>query len=510
MTTNVTTSYGHLQGIDQDRCVAFKGIPFAAPPVGERRFAPPIPPHKWDGVRDATQYRATSLQVPNEGLNTLLPDLIPDEPQDEDCLYLNVWTPAADNAKRPVLFWIHGGAFTMGSGSPPLYDGSHLVQRGDVVVVTINYRLGALGFLCLPEGVAGDVRTNFGILDQIQALRWVRDEIVNFGGDPDNITIFGESAGAMSVGSVLVSPLARGLFQRAIPQSGAGHNALSVETASETARLFAEIAGVDLHDIKALRALPVVSILEAQAKLEMELLNSMSQGRPPEMSFQPVIDGHLLTMLPLEAVRQGHAADISILIGTTGEESKLMTGMVGGLELSDEALAVACAGRVTSPEDIATGVHVRDTYRQARAARGEKASNHDVYVAVDTDYMFRIPTDRFAEAQTTHNSQVYTYRLDWQSPLKDLGACHALDLPFVFGTQAEPGIADFAGPGATPLAEKMMDAWIAFARDGDPSTAELPWAKFEASKRSTMLLDADCRVVENPREEERLCWEGKR
>ena len=207
MTTNVTTSYGQLQGIDQDRCVAFKGIPFAAPPVGERRFAPPIPPHKWDGVRDTTQYRATSLQVPNEGLNTLLPDLIPDEPQDEDCLYLNVWTPAADNAKRPVLFWIHGGAFTMGSGSPPLYDGSHLVQRGDVVVVTINYRLGALGFLCLPEGVAGDVRTNFGILDQIQALRWVRDEIVNFGGDPDNITIFGESAGAMSVGSVLVSPL---------------------------------------------------------------------------------------------------------------------------------------------------------------------------------------------------------------------------------------------------------------------------------------------------------------
>jgi para-nitrobenzyl esterase len=124
--------------------------------------------------------------------------------------------------------------------------------------------------------------------------------------------------------------------------------------------------------------------------------------------------------------------------------------------------------------------------------------------------MFRIPTDRFAEAQTTHNSQVYTYRLDWQSPLRDLGACHAVDLPFVFGTQAEPGIADFAGPGATPLAEKMMDAWIAFARDGDPSTAELPWAKFEASKRSTMLLDADCRVVENPREEERLCWEGKR
>ena len=363
MAAIVTTSYGQLQGIDQGRSLAFKGIPFAVPPVGERRFAPPVLPGKWDGVRNATQFGATSLQVPNEGLNTLLPDLIPEEPQDEDCLYLNIWTPAADGEKRPVLFWIHGGSFTMGSGSPPLYDGGHLAERGDVVVVTINYRLGALGFLCLPEGVAGEVRTNFGILDQIQALTWVREEIATFGGDPNNITIFGESAGAMSVGSVLVSPLARGLFQRAIPQSGAGHNALSVETASETARLFAEIAGVDLYDIQALRALPVSSILEAQAKLEMELLKNMSQGRPPSMSFQPVIDGHLLTMLPLEAVRQGHAADIPILIGTTGEESKLWIGMVGGLELSDEALAIACAGRVTSPEDIATGVQVRDTYR---------------------------------------------------------------------------------------------------------------------------------------------------
>ena len=176
MSTTVTTSYGQLRGIDQGGSLAFKGIPFAAPPVGERRFAPPAPPHEWDGVRDAGQFGATSLQIPNESLNALLPDLIPEEPQAEDCLYLNVWTPALDGAKRPVLFWIHGGAFTMGSGSPPLYDGSHLAERGDVVVVTINYRLGALGFLCLADGV-GEARTNFGLLDQIQALSWVRDEI---------------------------------------------------------------------------------------------------------------------------------------------------------------------------------------------------------------------------------------------------------------------------------------------------------------------------------------------
>lgn len=509
MGTTVTTSYGQLRGIDQGRSLAFKGIPFAAPPVGERRFAPPAPPDKWDGVRDAGQFGATSLQVPNESLNGLLPDLIPEEPQAEDCLYLNVWTPALDGAKRPVLFWIHGGAFTMGSGSPPLYDGSHLAERGDVVVVTINYRLGVLGFLCLADGV-GEARTNFGLLDQIQALSWVRDEIANFGGDPDNITIFGESAGGMSVSSVLVSPLARGLFQRAIPQSGAGHHALSLEAAGETARRFADLAGVAPDDLQALRGLPVASILEAQAALEQELLDGLSQGRPPEMPFRPVIDGHVLSMPPIEAVRAGHAADIPILIGTTGEESKLMTGMVGGLELSDEALAIACAGRVTSPEDIATGVRVRDTYRQARAARGEPASNHDVYVAVDTDYVFRIPADRLAEAQTAHTNQVYAYRLDWQSPLKELGACHALDLPFVFGTQAQPGIADFAGPGATPLAEKIMDAWIAFARSGDPGTADLAWPRFEAAKRSTMLLDAECRVVEQPREQERLCWEGRR
>ncbi len=514
MAVTATTSYGQLQGIDQGRSLAFKGVPYAAPPVGERRFTPPVSPQKWDGVHNATQYAATSLQVKNEALNTLLPDLIPDEPQNEDCLYLNIWTPALDNARRPVLVWIHGGAFTMGSGSPPLYDGTHLTEKGDVVVVTINYRLGVLGFLCLPEGVAGDVRTNFGMLDQVQALKWVQDEIANFGGDPHNITIFGESAGGMSVGGLLASPLAKGLFQRAIPQSGAGHNALSLETVSATAERFAEFTGVNLNDIQALRSLPVATVLEAQRKLEAEMLSAMGQGQSSQMPFQPVNDGHFLTMLPLEAVRRGQAAEVSLLIGTTAEESKLITAMVGGIELSDDALAIAFAGRLTSPEDIATGVQARDTYRKARAARGEGTSNHDLYVAVDTDYMFRIPADRFAEAQAAHQSQVYSYRLDWQSPLRDglLGACHAIDLPFTFGTQGEPGIVEFAGqrPEAKRLAERMMDAWIAFARSGDPSTTELPWPKFDASKRCTMLLNAECQAVEKPREEERLCWEGKR
>ncbi len=226
--------------------MVFRGIPFAQPPVGDLRFRAPLPSQAWDGVREATHAGPMAMQIPLEALDNLFGR--PREPRqlDEDCLYLNVWTPGLDGARRPVMVWIHGGGFTSGGGSEPVYSGAALASR-DVVVVTINYRLGALGFLYAPDlaDESDSTCANFGILDQIAALEWVRDEIAAFGGDPDNVTIFGESAGGMSVGTLMGSPMAAGLFQKAILQSGAAHNALTVDEASINAAAFAKALGVE-------------------------------------------------------------------------------------------------------------------------------------------------------------------------------------------------------------------------------------------------------------------------
>jgi para-nitrobenzyl esterase len=507
-----TTSYGRLEGVDQGRSLAFKGVPYAHPPVGEMRFAGPIAPVPWDGVRQATAYAAAAPQVPNPALDQLLP--APDEAQDEDCLYLNVWTPALDARRRPVLFWIHGGGFTLGSGSSAMYDGTALVERGDVVVVTINYRLGTLGFLSLPGGGGHVPRANFGMLDQLAALRWVRDEIVHFGGDPGNVTIFGESAGGMSVGALMGSRLSTGLFRRAIAQSGAGHNALSLDEAATTAQRFRALTGVDLSDLAALRSLPTEKILDAQAAIEADLNDALRAGLPPRMPFQPVIDGYFLESLPVESVDRGVNPGTSLLVGSTGEESKLFTAMAPGPEPDAGQLAAAFAARLGERADSAAVQQTIDTYRRARSARGEPATHRELIEAVDTDFMFRIPADRLATAHAARQPDTYAYRFDWTSPMADgaLGACHALEIPFVFGNQRLPGLEEFAGsgPAVDRLAEQVMDAWLAFAREGNPSTEALTWPPFDAKSRRTAVLDASCRIEERPREPERQCWEGRR
>lgn len=510
----VRTNYGELRGVQGEGCAAFLGIPFARPPVGELRFRAPQPPDPWSGVREATATAPTAPQVVNEELQALLPSA-PEE-QDEDCLYLNVFTPAADGGKRPVMVWIHGGAFTQGSGSSPMYDGSRLARRGDVVVVTTNYRLGALGFLCLEGDDGGEEPfTNFGMLDQIAALRWVRTEISTFGGDPENVTIFGESAGGMSVGALMASPLASGLFRRAIPQSGAGHNALSVDTARSVASRFARAIGAGTPTREALAGIEVSRILEVQAQLEAELMSAMEEGGPAEMRFQPVIDGHFLEQLPVEAVRRGASRGVSLLVGTTAEESRLFTAMNPAAASPGEAEVVrAFAARLADPKDEVTGREGLRHYRAAREGRGEGVTPMDLTVAIDTDYMFTIPAVRLAEAQAVSQPQVFMYRFDWRSPLLGgaLGACHALELPFVFGTLELPGLANFTGGGseALELSTAIMEAWAAFARSGDPSTPGLRWPAYDASTRATMILDSARRVEDRPHESERLCWEGRR
>ena len=490
---------GRIHGSSENGLSIYRGVPFAAPPVGELRFRVARPHPGWDDVLDCESFRPISPQVPNEALDSML-GLAPQE-QSEDCLFLNIWTPGTDAEARPVMVWIHGGAFTIGSGSDGLYNGAMLASRGDVVVVTINYRLGALGFLHLP---ALD-ESNFGMRDQVAALRWVRDNIASFGGDPGNIMIFGESAGGMSVGSLMGSPEAQGLFHKAIPQSGAGHHGIEDVQAVTHGQQFCEFLGVDPEDPTALQSASVSDLLEAQAQLEQNMLyTAMEEGNQPEMPFRPIIDGEFLTEMPIEAVRAGQASGVAALIGCLDEESKLFAAMVP-TEPPNEEDAIAVMDGLHGD-----GRRLYDIYRAAREARGELTTPYEIQTAASGDELFRVPAQRLLDAQAQHSDQTWCYLFDWKSPMLDgaLGSCHALDIPFVFGTHKIA--AAFAGEGvaANALAELTMDTWLAFARTGDPSTNNLPWPKWDADSRQTVVLGESARVEDDFRGEEVAAWEG--
>ncbi|MCJ7743252.1 MAG: carboxylesterase family protein, partial [Dehalococcoidales bacterium] len=268
----VTTTSGKIEGTYKDGLYIFRGVPYAAPPVGRRRWLPPEPAEPWSGVRPAKRFATIAPQNPMEIQIIAPPE---PEPQDEDCLYLNIWTPGLDDARRPVMVWIHGGGFTSGSGSSLAYNGRILSTRGNTVIVTINYRLGALGFLNLSEVTGGKIPAtgNEGLLDQAFALEWVRDNIAAFGGDPDNVTIFGESAGGMSVGALLGMPKARGLFHKAIPQSGAAHSVNSMERAVRITKALLDILGISPGDTDGLRSLTVERLLDAHKELAAKALD---------------------------------------------------------------------------------------------------------------------------------------------------------------------------------------------------------------------------------------------
>ena len=567
----VETSYGKLRGTEQREVTVFRGIPFARPPVGPLRFRAPERPAGWAGVRDAIRFGPAAPQQ----ASTLGPVLSMGLAEtSEDCLYLNIWTPAPDGLRRPVLVWIHGGGFILGAGSQTLYDGSALARRGDVVVVTINYRLGALGFLRLRE-LGGDdsaASGNEGLLDQIAALEWVRDEIAAFGGDPRNVTVFGESAGAISTAALLGAPRARGLFRRAILQSGSANYVATREYAGKVAE--ALLATLDLGPaaVDRLGQLASSRIVEAQERLFWALLDrqrlftSLSRherrvalgrfflvslagrssrtlgtaagrglvralrwvehrrgGRlrdavaalvatipPGQLPFEPVVDGAVLPRDPFAAIGDGLSKDVALLVGTNLDEAKLF-GLTDpeAASLDDAALLARCADLI--PGGALAAKRLVDVYRQVRAARGESTTPSELWFAIESDRTMRYPAMRLAELQRVHQPQTYAYLFTWPSPLMGgaLGSCHALDLPFVFGTLDHPVLRRFAGggPEARILAERMQDAWIAFARTGDPSHPGIgEWPSYDAERRTTMILGRECRLEEAPREPERAVW----
>ncbi|MCH2173004.1 carboxylesterase/lipase family protein [Myxococcota bacterium] len=503
--TIASTTSGPVEGYQDNNLHVFKGIPYAAPPLGERRWLPPIPHAPWSEVRPAQRYGPVAPQRSLAAVEFLSAFRVGDD-IGEDCLTLNVWTPGLDDARRAVMVWIHGGAFVIGAGSQTVYDGAHLAAKGDLVVVTINYRLGALGFLNLNESTGGRIPStgNEGLLDQGAALAWVRDNIANFGGDPANVTIFGESAGGMSVGCHLAMPTSQGLFHKAIPQSGACHTSNPKEKAVQISQRFLERVGVDASQPDALRAVSADRILEVQSEMADPINADPELGGMP---FQPCIDGVILPARPIDAVRDGSAAGVPVLVGSTLDEWKLLGPSDPTLaSLDAEGLEARLSANVGT---AAAGV--AQTYTQAVGNRGVDATPSEVFIAIETDRIFRLPALQLAEAQRAQNTPAYNYLFTWKSPAMGgmLGACHALELCFVFGTIDLSESRPFAGSGpeCDALEGAIQDAWIAFARSGDPSVPALGRWPVYGPDRETMILGASCGLEKAPFETERAAWD---
>jgi para-nitrobenzyl esterase len=508
MEPRVEIASGRIEGSHEDGVLVFRGIPYARPPQGALRLHPPLPPEPWPGVRDAKAFGASAPQNPGR-LAALLG--APTETYAEDCLYLNVWTPRADSARRPVLVWLHGGGFTTGSGSQPIYRGAQLAKRGDVVVVTVNYRLGALGYLHLPAAGRSveDAPGNLGLRDQLAALAWVQENIAAFGGDPRNVTLFGESAGAMSVGTLLGTPRARGLFSRAILQSGAASNVYEPEDAIRVSETFMKELGLAPDDLDGLRAKPLEAVLAAQDRAVAQLL-----GVVPQLPFQPVVDGDLLPRPPLESIGAGNAREVLVLIGTNLEEQKLYAPTdPKALQLDAEGLLRRCRRILSAPgpDGRPRGEHAVQRYLAAREGRHD-VSPRELWYAIETDRWFRIPATRLAEQHAAHQPATYAYLFTWKSPALGgmLGSCHALEIPFVFGCVDDRLVQRFVGdhPAVAGISQRMQDAWLAFARSGDPAHPELgAWPRYDAARRATMVFGEECRVEHAPFEDERAFWD---
>jgi len=472
----VRTKAGELRGARENGVAVFRGVPYAAPPVGDLRFAPPRPVQPWPGARDARQDGPIAPQARSR-LAHVMGDF--ERPQSEDCLTLTVWTPAADAGKRPVQVWIHGGAFGSGAGSLPWYSGERFATNGDVVAVSINYRLGALGFLCLP-GVSNG---NLGLLDQVAALRFVRDNIAAFGGDPDNVTVVGQSAGASSIAMLMTMPAARGLFRRAILQSTPfGRMTRKLEDAHRIGRRLLEVLGLKPEQTAELKTLPAAKFVAAQgelARLEKKFADAMAP-------FWPVIDGDVLPTQVASALKSDAGADVDVMIGTTREE-------MAAFYCIDKEIERATAAAVEGVFAAVFKSGHREHYEEIRRMRAS-GSNAALLGDLMSDAMFRIGSLRMAEWRADQGRPAYVYQFDWQSPA-GFEACHCLEIPFVFNNfpnWADSPMLKGANTAETAgLADAMHKAWIAFARTGRPDHARLPaWPPYRREDRMTMRFDS--------------------
>ncbi len=492
----VETNSGKIQGYTDNGLQIFKGIPYASPPIDELRFSPPQPVEPWNDVLDATTYGPFPLQ----GASALEMFLGKASPQSEpDCLTLNIWTPETDDKDRPVMFWIHGGGFINGGAAVQVYDGSYLAQRGNTVIVTINYRLGAFGYLYIP-----DVTANVGQLDQIQALKWVKENIAKFGGDPNNITIFGESAGGEAVVTLLAMPAAKDLFQHVIAQSAPMvYNASAGKKSSEQ---LMSLLDIEAGDIDALQKVPAKKIIRAQNKIT-------NRGVITDLlPFSPRIDKKTLPKHPLEALRSGSANNADLIIGSNETELTLFTRLDPRMNKMDAEGMRKNINSIANllGQDEKKANELINLYKENRK---DLRTPLDIMEVIGTDFVFRIPAIRISEAHHTHQSNTYNYIFTWQSPAFNgqFGAPHAVEIPFVFGTLNAPMIDQLVGkgPAADTLKEKTMATWISFAKNGNPNHDGIPkWPSYDAEKRATMLMGKKFEVVNALFDAERAAWEN--
>jgi len=489
--TTVATRAGKLRGVLKDRVYAFKGVPYAASTAGARRFMPPAKREPWRGTRPALELGPRSPQLLSSFHGFVPKELDPmdrNEPMSEDCLMLNVWTPGLGGAHpRAVMVWLHGGGYTSGSGGFVIYDGERLARHHDVVVVTVNHRLSVLGYLYL-AGIGGEqygATSNLGNLDIIAALEWVRDNIAAFGGDPGNVTIFGQSGGGGKVSSLMAMPAAKGLLHRAIVQSGAAVKGLTRDAASKSAEAYLARLNLKPGQLDELQRLPFEKLLA---------VTEASAG--PPLALGPVVDGHTLPTDPFDPVAPALSADVPLLIGTVETEVTFFPNQV--LDPIDEA---GLRGHLKQTLRTASDAQVDQLIAAYRAGR-PGASNTDLFLIIASDATFRAGVVTEAERKAAQGgAPVYQYYFTWRSPVREgkLRSFHTLEIPFVFDNVDAAQSMTGAAADRQPLASRMASAWAAFARTGNPNVKGLPnWSPFELKQRATMILANECKLVNDP------------
>jgi para-nitrobenzyl esterase len=490
----VTTAEGQLQGVPSRGVLSFLGIHYGADTGGANRFLPPAPPPSWGGVRVADRMGDRCPQppvnMPPEMASVLS---FSDLPTSEDCLVLNVWTPAVtDNAKRPVMVWLHGGGFFLGSGGDKYYEGSNLSRGQDVVVVTLNHRLNVFGYLQLGSEAGPEYADSnlAGMLDIVAALKWVKANIAQFGGDPDNVTIFGQSGGGSKVSTLLAMPAAQGLFAKAIIESGAAVKVGTVEAATATRdKLYAQL-GLQVGDVASLRALPTDTLMKAGARAGL-------------LAYLPAVDGETLPTNPFDPVGSPLSATVPIMVGSTKDEATNVVLSDPTWQTMTEADLLTRVGGMVGPQEAASTIAL---YR----AQAPTDQPMHLYTSIMTDMMFTSSSITLAERKyAQHSAPVYMYKIDWNSPVLGgkLRSPHAVELPFIFdNVDVSAGLVG-AGPGQDTMAHLMSATFAAFARTGNPSIPGAPaWPAYTPETRETFIYDVHPTVVADPNSQLRTYW----
>ena len=505
----VRTEAGAVRGEVSDGVICFRGVPYAEPPVGPLRYRLPRPPERWEGIRPCIEPGPHALQGTSR---RVADDRYPlPQPQDEDCLYINVWTSGLGDASRPVFVYVHSGGYFLGTGTSDYIDGAAFA-REDVVFVTVTYRLNGLGFLHIDDLFDDMTSTgNLGIHDVIRVLEWVRSNIAAFGGDPSRVTVGGHSSGGLTAVALMASPLTKGLFQRALPMScAAGNNTITAPVATAIARRVLKEIGIEPGDKEALLSAPARRLIVPNTIVAE--LHEIAGGHP----LDPVADGYLLEERAIDALRHGLGADVDLLIGTTTEEFRVIVFNERG-ELHPEPLSMGVSAKGYDylgllKRSAVSEEEIHDVYRRSLAANGREVNPAELFVAVSSDYVMLNPSADAAATHSANGGVSYAYRFAWRPPAGGglVGAQHGNDIPFFFN---RPNTKEwrhlFADQAPEDLGQKYFDAIVAFTKTGNPAHPGLPdWPTYDSERRATMMFDSQTVLVDDPEKERRLLVES--